>query len=144
MNSVEKKYYACESEAVGVILALNKFRVYLMSSKPFVVVTEHMALKYAFQKKYIHGRLARWLDFLAESKFEVSYRPGKQNATAYFLSRPFHADGPFKDGDDADVVCAIPEEALGGNIEDLEDNLQEIYRKLSGIHVELGNAPERA
>lgn len=59
MNDPEKKYSACEREALAVILALNKFRVYLLSTQKFMLVTDHQALQYALQKKDIHGRLAR-------------------------------------------------------------------------------------
>ena len=59
MSVAERKYSACEREALAVVFALRKFRVYLLSDVPFVVVTDHHALNYAFKKKDIHGRLAR-------------------------------------------------------------------------------------
>ena len=37
-----------------------------LSDVHFVVVTDHHALSYAFKKKDIRGRLARWIDLLAE------------------------------------------------------------------------------
>lgn len=66
MNLAAKNYSTCERGALGVVFALRQFRVYLLSSKPFKVVTDHQALSYVFRKNDIHGRLARWLDFLAE------------------------------------------------------------------------------
>ena len=59
MTSAERKYSACEHEALAVIFALKKFRVYLLSTQRFVLITDHQALQYAFKKKDIHGRLAR-------------------------------------------------------------------------------------
>ena len=73
MNTSERKYYACEREALKFIFALKKCRVYLLASRPLKLVTDHQALSYAFRKKDIHGRLARRLDFLAENYFTVEY-----------------------------------------------------------------------
>lgn len=66
MNAAERNYSACEREALAVIFPLRKFRVHLLSNIPFTLITDHQALRYAFQKNDVHGRLARWLDFLAE------------------------------------------------------------------------------
>lgn len=66
MTAAERKYSACEREALAVIFPLKNFRVYLLSSLPFKLLTDHKALKYAFQKDDVHRRLARWLAFLAE------------------------------------------------------------------------------
>ena len=61
MNKFERKYSACERGALAAIFALKKFRVYLLSSIPLKLVTDHQALSYAFRQNDIHGRLARWL-----------------------------------------------------------------------------------
>ena len=90
MNKSERKYSACEREALAVIFALNKFRVYLLSSTPLKLGTDHQALSYAFCKKDIHGRLAHWLDFLAEYDFTVEYHRGSANSAAGYLSRIQH------------------------------------------------------
>lgn len=69
MKAVAKKYSACERDALAVIFALKKLRVYLLSTNTFKLNTDHQALQYAFNKKVIHGRLALWLNFLAEYEF---------------------------------------------------------------------------
>lgn len=66
---------------------VDNFRVYLLSEKPLVIYTDHQALLTAFKKKYIHGRLASWLDLTAEYNFEVEYRQGSSNGAADYLSR---------------------------------------------------------
>ncbi len=35
-----------------------------------------------------HGRIARWFTLFVEYDFEICHRPGKDNASAYLLSRP--------------------------------------------------------
>lgn len=66
MTTAEKRYSASEREVLAVIFALRKFRLYLLSAEPFTLMTDQQALKSAFHRKDIHGRLACWLDFLAE------------------------------------------------------------------------------
>lgn len=42
----------------------------------FKLITDHKALKEASQKRYIHERLAKWLDSLVEYEFQIAYREG--------------------------------------------------------------------
>lgn len=51
---------------MAVVFVLKRFRLYLLSTEPFKLITDDQALREAFRKHDIHGRLARWLDFLAE------------------------------------------------------------------------------
>lgn len=62
----DKNFSACEREARAVVFALRKLRLYLLSDRTFELVKVHRAFRYAFSKNNVHGRLARWLDFLAE------------------------------------------------------------------------------
>lgn len=75
MTDVERRYSTSEREALAVVLALNMFGVYVLSDVPFVVLSDHQALHYAFRMKNIHGRLARWMELMAEYEVEVKYRP---------------------------------------------------------------------
>ena len=92
-----------------MIFALRKFRVYLLSTTHFRLITDHDALRYTFQKKNVYGRIARWIDFLAEYEFEITHRKGKANLVPDFLSR-LEGDAPKdEDLDEGDLVCAISE-----------------------------------
>lgn len=86
MNSAEKRYSTYEREALAVVFALKKFRVYLLGT-PFILYTDHQALRAAFNSRDPHGRLSRWLAFLAEYDFEIRYHPGRDNVVADFFSR---------------------------------------------------------
>lgn len=128
LNDAERNYSACEREALAVIFALRKFRIYLLSSQPFELITDHQALRYAFMKKDVHGRLARWLDFLAEYDFHVVYRPGTANGAADFLSRQALEEpalGIAEDDGQVAMVTLCDER-------DLEPFLVEIKRHLRG------------
>lgn len=127
LNAARKRYSACEREAVAVIFALRKFQVYLLSSLQFELVTDHQALKHSFAKRDIHGRLARWLDFLAEYDFRIVYKPGMDNKAADFLSREAHMAPAIDTGEDeGEMAFVVAEEP------NLEPVLLGIRRNLLG------------
>lgn len=57
-----------------VIFCLSKFRLYVLSSIPFILITDHQTFLYVFSKKDFYGLIARWLDFLAVYDFNLDYR----------------------------------------------------------------------
>lgn len=66
-----RNYSACEREALAINFALRNFRHYLLPEKHFSVITDHKALEHAFKRRYMHGTLAHWMDFIAEYKFSI-------------------------------------------------------------------------
>ena len=126
LEKAERNYAVCEHEASAVIFALKKFRVYLLGGKPFRLITDHQALQYAFKKKDVHGRLARWLDLLAEYEFEVEYLRGSENGAADYLSRS-DATAPVEGTSKVVGTVVCPEKYSG-----LEDELQALAAYLSG------------
>ncbi len=87
LSSAESNYSAFERQALGVVFELKKFRHYLTSNK-FKLYTSHQSLKYVFNMKQPHGRIACGFTLLAEYEFEIFYRVGCDNPCADFLSRP--------------------------------------------------------
>ena len=49
--------------------------------------SDHKSLKYLFDQKELNMRQRRWLEFLKDYDFELSYHPGKANVVADTLSR---------------------------------------------------------
>ena len=135
MTAAERNYSAYEREALAVIFALKKFRVYLLFSISFSLITDHQALRYAFQKKDIHGRLARWLDFLAEYQFEILYRAGSNNKAADFLSRIQVTDAANDHAEEGDLqaLAVSNETPMCDDLpDDLESHLIDTARYLLG------------
>lgn len=127
MKKTERDYSACEREALAVIFAVKKFRVYLLSTQRFMLITDRQSLQYGFKKKEMHGRLARWMDFLAEYDFEVKYRAGGKYGATDFLSwlragLPFDENGEDEEG----LVCSIPA-SLPEHTKGLEPHLRYTY-----------------
>ena len=85
LNKEERNYSTTETEALGMVFALQKYRHYLLAN-PFIFYTGHQALKYLVNKTLHHGRICRWLLRLQEFEFEVIVRPRKLNAGPNHLS----------------------------------------------------------
>lgn len=145
MSTSDRKYFPGMREALAVIFALRKFRLYLLSSKRFVVYSDQQALKDAFARKDIHGRLASWLDFIAEYDFELRYRKGSSNKAADFLSRSSCFTQPPVDEDEGDVVnVAVIENSARAMAEDMEPFLQDVAMHLEGDPLNEKTGVERA
>lgn len=80
----EHKYLACEQEASVVISALQNLGFPFFSTEPFVLLSDQEALKAAFARKSIPGRLARGLNFPAEYYFRLRYRKGDSKSRRTF------------------------------------------------------------
>ncbi|CAN6583278.1 unnamed protein product [Malus baccata var. baccata] len=76
--------------AILVVLALEKFRSYLIGAK-VIVYSDHSALKYLLSKKEAKPRLIRWVLLLQEFDLEILDKKGRENVVADHLSRLVHA-----------------------------------------------------
>ena len=51
---------------------------------------DHKSLKYLFTQKDLNLRQRRWMEYLEDYSFTLSYHPGKANVVADALSRKTH------------------------------------------------------
>ncbi len=98
LNKAERNYSTSHKECLAVIYGVRKFRMYIEYS-PFVVETDHQALKWLMSQKEPTGRLARWALDLQEFDIEIKYRKGSENQLADALSR-----APVDPPDEPDAV----------------------------------------
>ncbi|GAU29258.1 hypothetical protein TSUD_392080 [Trifolium subterraneum] len=82
----ERNYPTHDLELAVVVFALKVWRHYLYGSR-FEVFSDHKSLKYLFDQKELNMRQQRWLEFLKDYDFELSYHPGKANVVADARSR---------------------------------------------------------
>ncbi|GFU09562.1 retrovirus-related Pol polyprotein from transposon opus [Trichonephila clavipes] len=88
LNPAERNYSTTEQEAVAVVWALNKFRVYIDGAN-ITVASDHQPLRGLMKLKSLTGRLARvGLCNCNLSTLNMEYIPGKSNVVADMLSRP--------------------------------------------------------
>jgi hypothetical protein len=86
LNAAEQNYPITEQECLAVKWAIEHFHKYLIS-KPFLVMTDHSALKTLMTSQTPKGRRARWIMELQQYDFKIEHRSGKSNANADALSR---------------------------------------------------------
>jgi len=82
----EKNYLTHDLELAAVVYVLKIWRHYLYGYK-FEVFSDHKSLKYLFDQKELNMRQRRWLEYLKDFDFQLSYHPGKVNVVAHALSR---------------------------------------------------------
>jgi hypothetical protein len=82
----EKNYPTHDLELAAVVNVLKIWRHYLYGSK-FEVFNDHKSLKYLFDQNELNMRQRRWLEYLKDFDFQLSYHPGKANVVADALSR---------------------------------------------------------
>ena len=63
------------------------WRHYLHGTQPFTLLTDHDSLKYHKTMPNLSGRLARWIEKMAEFDYMLQHIPGKDNVVADALSR---------------------------------------------------------
>ena len=88
LNKAEQNYSTTELECLAVVWAIEKFDYYLEGNK-FKVITDHIALKWLFDKAIRKGRIGRWIARLQPyiCDMEVIHKSGKKHMNADALSR---------------------------------------------------------
>lgn len=104
LNKAEKNYTTTEKECLAVVWGIQKMKAYL-EGYHFVVITDHLSLKWLRKIDSPSGRLARWSLLLQQFDFEIEYRKGKLNIIPDALSRE-----PLQtciDENDDTLFCAL-------------------------------------
>ena len=91
MKTHEQNYATHDLELAAVVFALKLWRHYLYGTR-FEVFTDHKSLKYIFTQNDLNLRQRRWMEYLKDYDFQLSYHPGKANVVADALSRKNKVD----------------------------------------------------
>ncbi len=84
LKKSELAYTVTEKECYAVVYELREWRRYLYGEK-FIVVTDHLALKWLLSLKDPRERPARWVLEVQEFDFEISYDKGSEVGRARWL-----------------------------------------------------------
>lgn len=127
------RYTTCHREALPSVLALRRFRLYLLSLRAFQLLTDHLALRFSLARYKVHGRLARWLDFLAEYGFHIEYESGSSNEAADSLSRPIPAGKSSFEKNEGVFLCPVTSrDGTKDLCRDSKPTMREVARHLAG------------
>eukprot|EP00961_Rhodomonas_salina_P138686 1865865-Rhodomonas_salina.1 len=86
-SSAERNYTTREQELLAIKECLRNWRHYTYRTQT-QVRTDHDSLRWIFTQSNLTGRLARWMEFLADYKIEdIKHVKGVDNVVADALSR---------------------------------------------------------
>ena len=85
-RGAEQNYSITHKEGLALVTAVDKYKHYL-ADKHFLVLTDHISLKWLKSIKDTKGRLGRWSLLLQPYDFDIKHKSGKTNTNADCLSR---------------------------------------------------------
>lgn len=85
LNEHEKNYLTHDLDLAAIIHALKMWRHYLLAMW-FVLMSDHIGLRYLFDQLNLKTRQGRWLATISEFDFEIRYIKGKENRVEDSLS----------------------------------------------------------
>ena len=88
LRPYQKHYSTIEKEALGLLMALEKFHVYVNSPAYCIqVYSDHNPLSFVNKMRNKNQRLTRWALALQPYNLNIQHIKGKDNLVADFLSR---------------------------------------------------------
>ena len=87
LTPAEVNYDTREKEFLALVDACRHWRQYLHSEIPFKLLSDHDSLKYHKTMPNLSGRLARWVERMAEFDYTIEHIAGVKNIVADALSR---------------------------------------------------------
>jgi transposase InsO family protein len=87
LTPAEINYDTREKEFLALVDACSHWRHYLHSELPFTLLSDHDSLKYHKTMPNLSGRLARWIEKMAEFDYTIEHIAGVKNVVADALSR---------------------------------------------------------
>ena len=90
LNQNEIKHHPVEKEAAAIVEAIQEWRHFLLGVK-FKSVTDQRSVSFMYdnrrRSKIKNDKIGRWRVELSEFKYDIIYRPGKDNVAADTFSR---------------------------------------------------------
>ena len=90
LNTHEINHHSVEKEAAAIVESIREWQHFLLGRK-FKLVTDQKSISFMFnnnrKSKIKNVKIARWRLELSQYKFDIKYRPGKDNVAADTFSR---------------------------------------------------------
>ena len=88
LKPYQRKYSTVEKEALAILVALEKFEVYIGAHpKKIHIYSDHNPLAFITKMKNKNQRLTRWYLSLQPFNIEIHHIKGTDNVVADYLSR---------------------------------------------------------
>ena len=87
LSQAQINYSAGQLETWGLVAACRMWRTYLRGADKVQLMTDHKSLRWMRGQKDPRHTFARWIMEFEEYKYEIIYRPGKENVLPDYLSR---------------------------------------------------------
>lgn len=108
LNDSERKHPAIEKEACAIVESLRKWRHYI-TGRHFILITDQQSVSFMFDQthssKIKNEKIERWRLELSCYKYDIIYRPGRENTVADALSRVCANADPNRLYDLHDRLC---------------------------------------
>ena len=86
LSTAERNYCVTDRELLAVRFFMDYYRQYLLG-RPFLVRSDHQALRWLFSLRNPKDRIARWIETMSAFEFQIEYRPGTKHGNADAMSR---------------------------------------------------------
>ena len=107
LDSAQSNYITTETEFLVVVLALEKFRSYIVGYL-LTIFPDHAALKYLLSKQDTKPRLTRWILLCQEFNLTIKDKKGVENVVVDHLSQLV----PATTSEDLPIGDTFPDELL--------------------------------
>lgn len=91
LNEHERNYAMHDLELEIIIHELEMWRHYLLGRR-FILMTDHIGMRYLFNQPNLNSRKAKWLAILCKFYFGIRYIKGKDNKVGNALNTGMHVN----------------------------------------------------
>jgi len=113
ISPAERKYAQIDKEGLAIIFGVKGFHQYLLGRKfTIIIYSDHKPLEHLFGRScatppLASARIQRWALTLGAYDYDISYKSGKEQASADLLSRLLLPEAPGEVPVPADTVFLI-------------------------------------
>ena len=124
-SDIETRYSQTEKETLAIVLACDKFRIYLVG-KIFTLITDYKAVELIYRNPNSKppARILRWNLRLMEFYFEILHKPGRENVADYLSRHPIKQNSSVEASKSAEEFVNLIEAYMKPSAMKLEEIIE--------------------